>query len=160
MSRTRKKSGGYSSKYYDPDKAHAYYMANRKLKGRTSTKGMSQKQKEALKYIKEQLKEEKKKVIADTKKVLDGQIKTLRQTIKDEIARMREAKNAALKGTKDKAEKQRIRDEYNAKSKALREQMKGQISKARSAYKDFKTKLKDYYKEKYNQEYDNVKAKM
>lgn len=38
--------------------------------------------------------------------------------------------------------------------------MKEQISTARSAYKEFKTNLKAYYTEKYNQEYDNVKANM
>lgn len=37
--------------------------------------------------------------------------------------------------------------------------MKEQISTARSAYKG-KTNLKAYYTEKYNQEYDNVKANM
>lgn len=160
MSRTRSKTGNYASKYYDPDKAHEYYMAHRQLTGRTSTKGMTTTQKEALSYIKQQLKEEKTSVLSSTKETLDGQIKALRQTIKDYIAKLREKKSAALKATKNSAEKQRIRDEYNAQTKAYRASMKEQISTARAAYKEFKTKLKDYYTEKYNQEYDNVKANM
>lgn len=160
MSRTRSKTGNYASKYYDPDKAHEYYLAHKQSTGRTSTKGMSDTQKEALTYIKQQLKEEKSSVLSSTKETLDGQIKTLRQTVSDYITKMREKKSAALKATKDKAEKQRIRDEYNTKTKALRASMKEQISTARSAYKEFKTNLKAYYTEKYNQEYDNVKANM
>lgn len=31
----------YASPYYDPVKAHEYYMKNRELKGRTSTKGFT-----------------------------------------------------------------------------------------------------------------------
>ena len=50
----------YASKYYDPVKAHEYYMKNRKLKGRRSSKGMSQSQKEQWAYAKNQLSEEEK----------------------------------------------------------------------------------------------------
>jgi hypothetical protein len=45
----------YADPYYDPIKAHEYYLQNRQLKGRQSTKGMSQTQKEALGYAKNQL---------------------------------------------------------------------------------------------------------
>lgn len=51
----------YASKYYDPKKAHEYYMKHRKLKGRRSTKGMSQQQKELVAYTRHGLQEEKKK---------------------------------------------------------------------------------------------------
>ena len=45
---------------YDPRKAHEYYMKHRKLKGRRSTKGFSESQKEQWAYAKSQLSEQKK----------------------------------------------------------------------------------------------------
>lgn len=45
---------------YDPVKAHEYYEKHKKLKGRTSTKGFNQKQKEQAFYVKAQLTDEKK----------------------------------------------------------------------------------------------------
>ena len=45
---------------YDPIKAHEYYERTKKLKGRRSTKGFSDKQKEQWTYAKYQLKEQQK----------------------------------------------------------------------------------------------------
>lgn len=46
----------YASEFYDPVKAHEYYMRTRQLKGRSeSTKGMSKTQKEAWGYAKTQI---------------------------------------------------------------------------------------------------------
>ena len=45
---------------YDPVKAHEYYERTKRLKGRRSTKGFSQIQKEQLAYAKEQLKQQQK----------------------------------------------------------------------------------------------------
>jgi len=58
---------------YDPVKAHEYYIKNRDLKGRT-TSGMSDKQKEAWDYVKNNVDEDKKKQVildrdANTKKI-------------------------------------------------------------------------------------------
>ena len=55
----------YASKYYDPAKAHEYYLKHRKLKGqneRTSTKGLNEEGKNAAKYVKEQIMAVKKRV--------------------------------------------------------------------------------------------------
>ena len=57
----------YASKYYDSAKAHAYYMKKRQLKGR---KKLTQAQKEAQGYIKEQLKAEKKQVTESAKAIM------------------------------------------------------------------------------------------
>ena len=43
----------YASKYYDPVKAHEYYMRTRKLKGRNSTSGLNEKGREAARYIRQ-----------------------------------------------------------------------------------------------------------
>ena len=50
----------YASKYYDPVKAHEYYMKHRKLKGRHSTRKMSESQKAQWSYAKNQLSLEEK----------------------------------------------------------------------------------------------------
>ncbi len=50
----------YASKYYDPVKAHEYYEKHKKLKGRQSTKGMTNSQKEMATYVKDKLSAEKK----------------------------------------------------------------------------------------------------
>ena len=67
----------YASPYYDPVKAHEYYMKNRKLKGRT-TSGMSDEQKKAWGYAKDQITTEKKAKIESQKDIQDKKIEELR----------------------------------------------------------------------------------
>lgn len=50
----------YASANYDPQKAHEYYLQNRELSGRHSTKGFNQKQREGLSYAKNQIQGNKK----------------------------------------------------------------------------------------------------
>lgn len=49
----------YASEYYDPVKAHEYYEAHKKLKGRRSTKGLNDKGLAAASYVKKQLDDER-----------------------------------------------------------------------------------------------------
>lgn len=50
--------GGYSSKYYDPEKAHEYYERTKKLKGRRSNAGLNEAGIEAAEYMRKQVDEE------------------------------------------------------------------------------------------------------
>jgi len=50
----------YADPYYDPVKAHEYYLKVRKLKGRQSTTGFDQKQREGLAYVRSRVAEVKK----------------------------------------------------------------------------------------------------
>ena len=50
----------YSSPYYDPVKAHEYYEAHKKLKGRTSTAGLNEEGRKVASYVKKQITSEKK----------------------------------------------------------------------------------------------------
>lgn len=87
----------YASPNYDPVKAHEYYIRNRKLKGRQSTKGFDQKQLEGLAYVRSQVAEKKKK-----------QLETARMT---EIHGVEQARQAAEAIRKDVATKlQAFRD--------------------------------------------------
>lgn len=50
--------GGYSSKYYDPQKAHEYYEKTKKLKGRRSNSGLNEAGVEAAEYMRKQVDEQ------------------------------------------------------------------------------------------------------
>lgn len=72
----------YKSKYYDPVKAHEYYMKHRKLKGRkkrTSTADLSEAGKIAAKEVKEQLQAELKAALKKVKKGNTAERKRLRE---------------------------------------------------------------------------------
>lgn len=49
----------YASKYYDPVKAHEYYEAHKKLKGRTSTAGLNEEGRKVASYVRTQITNEK-----------------------------------------------------------------------------------------------------
>jgi len=61
----------YASPYYDPVKAHEYYMRTRELKGRTSTSGLNEKGREAASYIKNQINEERDAKLSERKSRYD-----------------------------------------------------------------------------------------
>ena len=135
--RTRKKSGTYASKYYDPDKTHEYYMKHRKLKGRTkkgTTKAGSSKQSAA-----------EKQIVKDAKEKTDENIKKLRETVSEWIDKQKER----LKDPNLKAEeKKRIRDNI----RAVRKEMQVQIKKAREIYAKFKEAAKNHTLSKLDKE--------
>ena len=75
----------YASKYYDPAKAHEYYLKHRKLKGqneRTSTKGLNEEGKNAAKYVKEQIMAEKKEFNKRLSEQLKEKIGQLKESLK------------------------------------------------------------------------------
>lgn len=124
----------YASKYYDPQKAHEYYMKHRQLKGkksRTSTVGLNEDGKIAAKEVKAAIKAEQKEYLARQKEVMNGQIKRLQEM---------------LKGM-SKEERKRRKEEFKQKIKGLRD-----------LYKDHKAKVKEYFNEKFAQEMDKIKA--
>ena len=59
----------YASKYYDPVKAHEYYMKHRQLRGRKSTTGLNSTGKEAAKFVKDKLQEERKAKMAENRAI-------------------------------------------------------------------------------------------
>ena len=89
--------------YYDPIKAHEYYIKHRKLKGRHFTKGFSQTQREQWAYARNQLSEEHKEIN-----------KGLTESQKENIAKVNEAK---------KAQKERLTKQAKAKINNIRNQI-------------------------------------
>ena len=75
----------YASPYYNPVKAHEYYMKNGELKGRKSTSGLTDEGKEAASYVKGQLKSERDKKIADSKSLMKRRITTSSNKTKSAI---------------------------------------------------------------------------
>ena len=88
----------YASKYYDPVKAHEYYMKHRKLKCRRSTKGFTEQQKAMWTYGKDQIKAdekaEKTQASADSKErkaLISQQAKEQREAISADAKEKRQA---------------------------------------------------------------------
>lgn len=102
----------YKSKYYDPVKAHEYYMKHRKLKGRkkkTSTADLSEAGKVAAKEVKEQLQAELKAALKKVKRGNTAERKRLRELFQQKYeAELDEIRKdpSMLKAPKQKKEKQ------------------------------------------------------
>ena len=101
----------YKSKYYDPVKAHEYYMKHRKLKGRkkkTSTADLSEAGKIAAKEVKEQLQAELKAALKKVKRGNTAERKRLRELFQQKYeAELDEIRKdpSMLKAPKQKKEK-------------------------------------------------------
>lgn len=79
----------YASEYYDPEKAREYYLRTRELKGRQSTKGMTESQKQGWSYAKNQLKEGQKadtKEVSEERKAVVEQARAIAQKRREEIS--------------------------------------------------------------------------
>ena len=126
--RKRKTSGSYASKYYDPDKAHEYYMAHRQLKGRKSP---GSKKKSTSKNS-----EEEKQILPKAKDNTENNIAQLRDTVADWIDKMEEKIDNATSSE----EKKKLRKQI----KAVRRAMNAQIRKARAIYRQFKKAYKNH----------------
>lgn len=100
----------YASPYYDPEKAREYYLRTRELKGRRSTKGMSENQKEAWSYSRNQIGESKK-----------AELEKARVTRENEVEALRENAKAA-------------RERITAKLKQLSETLKGKLAEAETSF--------------------------
>lgn len=102
----------YKSKYYDPQKAHEYYMKHRKLKGRkkkTSTADLSDAGKIAAKEVKEQLQAELKAALKKVKRGNTAERKRLRELFQKKYeAELDEIRkdSSMVKAPKQKAVKQ------------------------------------------------------
>ena len=103
----------YKSKYYDPVKAHEYYMKHRKLKGRkkrTSTADLSEAGKIAAKEVKEQLQAELKAALKKVKRGNTAERKRLRELYQKkyeaELAEIRKD-SSMVKAPKQKATRQK-----------------------------------------------------
>ena len=165
----------YASPYYDPEKAHEYYMKNRELKGRTSTAGLNDAGKAAAKYVKEQLTTERKGKVETHKNQTNNQIESLRNQKTYTVEAKREEMQGKIDDLREKLksmtpkQKEANRDHINSLIGSLREknkqeraylqeQFKSSSSSLREGHKQEKTNLKEEYDQKYVDELDKIRS--
>ena len=127
----------YANPNYDPVKAHEYYMKHRKLKGDRSTKGMSDEQKEMLKFGKQQLTEQRR---ANMKKITED--------AKSERQAMTEHYRNKARTFKEKRQEiiANIRETANAKKAKLKEEMQDKIESLKAQMELMTPEQKEIFK--------------
>lgn len=165
----------YTSPYYDPVKAHEYYMKHRQLKGRTSTAGLNDEGKAAASYVKEQLTSERKSKVEANKEETTNQIDKLREQKKSNIAVHKAAMQKQIDSLRNRlssmssADKKKNRSRIQSSISALREQnaaererlnaeFQAQSKSLRTAQKETNANLKTEYDDKYISELEKIKA--
>lgn len=165
----------YASPYYDPEKAHEYYMRNRELIGRKSTAQLNDDGKAAAKYVKEQLTSERKRKVQADKEDKDAKadnyrnikklnVEAYKQSMQIKIDSLRNSlKNMS---TKDKAKNKEkiyneiasLREENKQQRARLTEQLKELTTNLSTAHKEEKTRLTEEYDQKYIDELDQIRS--
>lgn len=92
----------YASEYYDPVKAREYYLRTRELKGRQSTSGMSDTQKEGWAYAKDQIATRQKADLQTAAERQKAQLEQLRATVQAQREQISAAITSALQSISDK----------------------------------------------------------
>ena len=128
----------YASPYYDPVKAHEYYMEHRVLKGRKSTAGLSDKGKEAAAYIKQRLKDEREAKVKRHKQETDTAASSIQRSVKaqNEAESNLASSQVAVNSQQVRDEISRHSSEMQSKIARLREQYSRMDSAARGRNRD------------------------
>lgn len=168
----------YASPYYDPVKAHEYYMKNRELKGRRSTAGLNEEGKKAAAYVKKQLLEEKKRRIKESSERTKEGIRNSSENTKANVKNSSEATKANIQSSSDrtkqgvKSSSERTKANIKSSSEATKniiknrsELVKGNIKRSSESAKakvkaerELTKKKIEKEKEKTKQEIDSHKA--
>lgn len=165
----------YASPYYDPEKAHEYYMRNRKLIGRKSTAQLNDDGKAAAKYVKEQLTSERKRKVQADKEDKDAKAENFRNIKKLNVEAYKQSMQVKIDtlrnslknmSTKDKAKNKEkiyneiasLREENKQQRARLTEQLKELITNLSTAHKEEKTRLTEEYDQKYIDELDQIRS--
>lgn len=86
----------YASPYYDPVKAHEYYMKTRELKGYKGRTKLNEQGKAAKDYVKEQLTEERKAKVEEHRDQTQNAIDANQDATNNQIESIRERKKSAV----------------------------------------------------------------
>lgn len=144
----------YASPYYDPVKAHEYYMKNRELKGensRKSTAGLNDEGKAVARYIKNQLDTERKSKVDAHNNQTQAQIDVKKNNMDSTINAKKKNMIASIEShktqTKEKIEK--LREELNGMSmddwNKHAERIQSEIAKLRESNDTIRAKLQAEY---------------
>lgn len=131
----------YTSKYYDPVKAHQYYEEHKKLKGRkASTSKLNDTGKNAASYVKEQINKEKKESIESESKRYSNSIFETTSEAKAKISQLQKkfkklsTAQKKILGPKIKNELQKLKEENARKRLILEAQHSKNISNINDKY--------------------------
>lgn len=91
----------YASPYYDPVKAHEYYMRTRELKGRRSTTKLNDEGKEIWAYTKNEITSEKKEKVKEEQADNSANAKSEREKVSTELKAAVTAAREAYKAAKE-----------------------------------------------------------
>ena len=144
----------YASPYYDPVKAHEYYMKNRELKGensRKSTAGLNDEGKAVAQYIKNQLDTERKSKVDAHNNQTQAQIDVKKNNMDSTINAKKKNMMASIEShktqTKEKIEK--LREELKGMSmddwNKHAERIQSEIAKLRESNDTIRAKLQAEY---------------
>ena len=144
----------YASPYYDPVKAHEYYMKNRELKGensRKSTAGLNDEGKAVARYIKNQLDTERKSKVDAHNNQTQAQIDVKKNNMDSTINAKKKNMTASIEShkiqTKEKIEK--LREELKGMSmddwNKHAEHIQSEIAKLRESNDTIRAKLQAEY---------------
>ena len=165
----------YASPYYDPVKAHEYYEAHKKLKGRKTTSNLNEEGRNIASYVKEQINKERDSKIDAHRSQTDSQIESAQSERDRKIEQHKNEMNSAIEALRNQlkrmspASKRAHRDEIQADINALREEnaeMRAELSAEfkqtkvdlNAGHKTEKANLTAEYEEKYLQELDKLHA--
>lgn len=165
----------YASQYYDPAKAHEYYEQHKKLKGRTSTAGFNQTQKEAASYVKDQLNQERKSLAEKSKEKLARDLEAKKNDAQSDInsfvhgcqteaARLRvmiesgKFKDDPQGRFQAMTELKNMRDGINKRRQAIMAQLGVDTANLRNQNSEYLTNLKSEYDKKYEDELSKIRG--
>lgn len=163
----------YVSEYYDPVKAHEYYEAHKKLKGRHSTAGLNDEGKAAAEYVKKNLDEERNAKIEESKNQMDSKTESRRSEYSNEVKKYSEQTTAQIKRLRDyigkmsktqKAARRknienqiaRLREENNKKRAAAQEKYKSDIQSYKGEHNLNSANIRLDYDDKYANELERI----
>lgn len=161
----------YASPYYDPVKAHEYYMKTRELKGtkKTSTAGLTDEGKAAASYVKNQLSEEHKAKIKEARAKSKQTVAQTKQHISVQIAQQTANASAQMRLIKAKMAHASTEEKLKYKSQiasmkaknnkiraSLQAQMRSASSGSSQALSEQIKKITADYKEKQELELENI----
>lgn len=114
----------YASPYYDPVKAHEYYMRTRQLKGRRSTSKLNDEGKKIWSYTKNQISEEKKGKLEEAKTAQSSSITAARtrasETRERITSRLKRLNESLSSSEKNRLEQIRSHEKSVKRMKAAR----------------------------------------
>lgn len=158
----------YSSKYYDPQKAHDYYLANRELKG-YSTRDMSDDQKAAWGYTKNQIQTEKKQKQQEIDASYQQQVARYRQIAQERRAQLAESISQALSNISDEharikaaaqLKKRLEQEKIRVSGQSAKEQIRDTSDKSIKQEQARHAKDKETIQKKYDTTVSNLKANL